>query len=174
MVLKDMYIMTFKLIFTNSFVFQLPFHNWLKHRTAKPKKWTVLAKSSTKRRIWQILLSLLTQLRRIGLLQQIGTEVFEMQLSRVKLGLKNKMDFPGAVELSHPPTLGITVAAQVRSKIRTEAQMHPFIPGFQIVKSAIHEHLDPEAPCPSLPKSMSLFEQRTGIGNQVGQSIPHH
>ena len=38
----------------------------------------------------------------------------------------------GAIEQSHPPTLSITEVAQVRAKIRTEAQLHPFIPGSQL------------------------------------------
>jgi len=43
--------------------------------------------------------------------------------------VKNQDVFhPGAVEHSHPPTLTITEASQVRAKIRTEAQLHPFIP----------------------------------------------
>jgi len=64
--------------------------------------------------------------------------------------------FPGAVEHSHSPTLGITEAAQVRAKIRTETQLHPFIPGSQIVESVFHEYLDLDTPGSSVAKSIAL------------------
>jgi len=51
-----------------------------------------------------------------------------MLLSRVKLGERTSV-LPGAVEHSHPPIFSIPEAAQVRAKIRTEAKLHPFIPG---------------------------------------------
>ena len=71
---------SFKLIFTNSFVFQLLFHNLLKHRTEKQRN----------------LIAITCKARMEG---QDGF-------------------FPGAVEHSHPSTLGITEAAQVKTKIR--------------------------------------------------------
>jgi len=42
-----------------------------------------------------------------------------------------------------------------RVKIRTETQRQPFVPGCQIVESALHEHLHPDAPSPLLTKSMA-------------------
>jgi len=45
--------------------------------------------------------------------------------------------YPGAVEHSHSPNLGITEAALVRAKIKTEAQLRLFIQGSQILESAL-------------------------------------
>ncbi|KAK2139212.1 hypothetical protein LSH36_1939g00005 [Paralvinella palmiformis] len=87
-----------------------------------------------------------------------GVFVFMVRNAAIgcKATVKEDVFPPGAVEHSHSPTLSITEAGQFRAKIRTEAKLHQLIPGSQIVELALHEHLGPEPPCPSLPNPVAL------------------
>ena len=79
-------------------------------------------------------------------------------MCKAKVMEQGSVYYPGPTQHCHPPVMGATEIAKVKSVIRERAKAEPFKSGAHIAEEAMRQHIEPEAPYVALPQSTVLAQ----------------